>query len=44
MRAGHREDWGIPDPKQMPPEQFRGVRDLIEAKVKELLERLSEQK
>jgi protein-tyrosine-phosphatase len=30
-------DWKIPDPKGMTPEQFREVRDLIEAKVKELL-------
>jgi protein-tyrosine-phosphatase len=37
VRAGRREDWGIPDPKEMPPEQFRAVRDLIEQKVKALL-------
>jgi len=35
--AGRREDWRIPDPKGMSPEQFRGVRDLIETKVRELL-------
>src|SRR5436305_6705406 len=29
--------WQIPDPKGMPPDQFREVRDLIEQKVKELL-------
>jgi len=34
------EDWQIPDPREMPPEQFREVRDLIERKVKELLHRL----
>src|SRR5471030_2343898 len=33
-------DWKIPDPRDMTPEQFREVRNLIEAKVKELLERL----
>jgi arsenate reductase len=44
VRARHREDWGIPDPREMPPEQFRGVRDLIELKVKDLLNRLSESK
>lgn len=38
--AKRREDWQIPDPKGMPPEQFRQVRNLIEAKVKELLETL----
>src|SRR5947209_9311979 len=37
VRARHREDWGIPDPKHMGPEEFRQVRDLIEAKVKALL-------
>ena len=37
VRARRREDWQIPDPKEMPPEQFREVRDLIERKVKELL-------
>ena len=36
-RAVWHEDWQIPDPKHMAPEQFRAVRDLIETKVKELL-------
>jgi arsenate reductase (thioredoxin) len=35
--AKKRLDWQIPDPKELPPERFREVRDLIEAKVKELL-------
>lgn len=35
--AERREDWNIPDPKEMPPEQYREVRDLIERKVKGLL-------
>lgn len=35
--AGRREDWKIPDPRDMTPEEFRGVRDLIESKVKALL-------
>ena len=30
-------DWAIPDPKNMPPEEFAGVRDLIGNKVKQLL-------
>jgi protein-tyrosine-phosphatase len=38
--AKHREDWNIPDPKELPPEQFRTVRDLIGQKVRELLARL----
>jgi len=37
LKAVHREDWAIPDPKEMDTEQFRNVRDLIGAKVKELL-------
>jgi protein-tyrosine-phosphatase len=40
VRARQRFDWSIPDPKHMPPAQFREVRDLIEAKVKELLQSL----
>ena len=30
-------DWQIPDPKYMEPVEFNKVRDLIEAKVKELI-------
>jgi arsenate reductase len=37
VRAKQREDWQIPDPRDMTPEQFRGVRNLIEQKVKGLL-------
>jgi arsenate reductase len=37
VRAARREEWQIPDPKDMPPEGYRRVRDLIERKVKELL-------
>ncbi len=35
--AKRRMDWQIPDPRDMTPEQFREVRNLIEMKVKELL-------
>ena len=42
VRAKQREDWNIPDPKEMPPEEFRAVRDLIEARVKETLALVSE--
>ena len=35
--AREREDWDIPDPKDMPPEDFRKVRDLIETKVKAVI-------
>ena len=40
LRAKHRDDWKIPDPKHMPPAQFREVRDLIETNVKKLLQEL----
>jgi len=40
VAARRREEWQIPDPRDLPPEQFRQVRDLIEAKVKELLQTL----
>jgi arsenate reductase (thioredoxin) len=32
--------WNIPDPKSMPPEQFREIRDLIERQVKDLLSQI----
>jgi len=35
--AKRREEWQIPDPRNMTPEQFREVRNLIEAKAIELL-------
>jgi protein-tyrosine-phosphatase len=37
VRAKARFDWNIPDPKDLLPERFRQVRDVIEQKVKELL-------
>jgi protein-tyrosine-phosphatase len=40
VQAGRREDWNIPDPKELPTDQFRAVRDLIEQKVKALLAEL----
>ena len=33
-----REDWGIPDPKHLDAAEFGKVRDLIEAKVRALIE------
>lgn len=41
VRAKRREDWQIPDPKEMPPDEFRNVRDEIEQKVKSVLRHLS---
>lgn len=35
--AERREEWQIPDPKDMSPEEFNQVRDLIEQKVVALL-------
>lgn len=35
--AKHHEDWGIPDPKELPMDEFRKIRGLIEEKVKELI-------
>jgi arsenate reductase (thioredoxin) len=37
VRAKEREDWNIPDPKNLPPDEFRRVRDMIEKRVKALL-------
>jgi arsenate reductase (thioredoxin) len=37
VRAKRREDWQIPDPKHMPPEEFRRVRDLIRSRIEGLL-------
>jgi protein-tyrosine-phosphatase len=41
VRAKHRFDWQIPDPREMPPAEFNKVRDLIGVKVKELLAQLA---
>jgi len=43
VRARRREDWEIPDPRDLPPAEFRAVRDLIEAKVCALLADLADQ-
>jgi arsenate reductase len=40
LKTGRREDWGIPDPKELPPEEFRKIRDLIGEKVRALLDNL----
>ncbi len=40
VAAKRRFDWEIPDPKELPPAEFDAVRDLVESKVKELLEEL----
>jgi arsenate reductase len=40
VKAKRREEWNIPDPKNLPPDEFRTVRNLIEQKVKALLQLL----
>jgi protein-tyrosine-phosphatase len=37
VRARRREDWAIPDPRDMAPDGLRAVRDLIADKVRALL-------
>jgi len=37
LRAARREDWEIPDPKNLPADEFRAVRDLIGMKVQRLV-------
>jgi arsenate reductase len=38
LPAVRRVDWALPDPKHLPLEEFRKVRDEIETRVKSLLE------
>jgi len=40
VAAALREDWSLPDPKNMDDDAYRAVRDDISARVKNLLERL----
>ncbi len=40
VKARHRLDWEIPDPGFMDPDAFREVRDLVERKVRNLIEGL----
>ena len=37
VKAVRRIDWQIPDPRELPPDEFRRVRDLIRDRVRELL-------
>ncbi|MBI5836780.1 MAG: arsenate reductase ArsC [Candidatus Eisenbacteria bacterium] len=39
LPARHRLDWELPDPKNLPDEEFRAVRDRIESRVRELIDR-----
>ena len=40
LPARHREDWALPDPKGLPDDEFRAVRDEIEHRVQRLLSEL----
>ena len=42
VAAHHREDWDIPDPRDMNETEFQIVRDLIREKVQSLLEMKNE--
>jgi protein-tyrosine-phosphatase len=37
VSAKYHEDWEIPDPKELPMDEFRKIRALIEGKVRELI-------
>ncbi len=41
VRTRQRADWSIPDPKDLPPDEFRCVRDLIRDKVQATLNELA---
>ena len=41
IRARRREDWQIPDPKNMAPDEFDRIRDRIEDHVKSVLASLA---
>lgn len=41
MAAARREDWALPDPKSLPDDAFRAVRDEIERRVRRLLAELA---
>ena len=40
VKADHRDDWKLDDPKNMDPIEFNKVRDEIERRVKELLTKI----
>ena len=40
VQAQQRADWSIPDPKHLPPDEFRDIRDMIRDKVRDALEEL----
>jgi arsenate reductase (thioredoxin) len=40
VKAKHREDWALEDPKNLPPEEFNKVRNEIEKRVLQLIGRV----
>lgn len=40
VAARIKEDWQLPDPRDLPPGEFHQIRDAIELKVKDLLTRI----
>lgn len=40
VRAGQRADWSIPDPKHLPADEFRAVRDSIREQIHDMLNEL----
>ena len=40
VAAERREDWALPDPKELPAEEFNRVRDEIERRVEKLIEEI----
>ena len=40
VAAEHREDWALPDPRDLPPDEYRAVRDDIERRVVDLIGRI----
>jgi len=43
VRAKHRLDWSIPDPREMDEDEFRKVRNLIRDKVKDVLSKMGKE-
>ncbi len=41
VRAKHRDDWDIPDPRDMNEDDFRKIRDIIGDKVKAIIEKIN---
>jgi protein-tyrosine-phosphatase len=40
VRTKLRADWSIPDPKHLPPDEFRAIRDVIRDQVQDALQAL----